>query len=288
VRGIGLPAIDQLTTEQPPVQLFDVAVYPSGSSATATRSAGLLTSVVRFPLPARAGGAAELVATQANNSGGAVRPIVHCRETRGGIDSPRDVILAQGHEATSALDILFVFLGFVDDRRISFRVDEQDEDGRHRVCEVPYDNQRVRIEMKGGDDRLTIDPSLLSTPGLAGVPVDAFLGPGDDTGAIAEVVIRAAHGAGSPYGLRGAAPGRVSGAGRLVYFHGGPGDDLLAGGRLNDRFVGGPGRDTMRGGPGADTFRARDGERDVVAGGRGIDSGRFDPIDRVTGVERRA
>jgi hypothetical protein len=42
----------------------------------------------------------------------------------------------------------------------------------------------------------------------------------------------------------------------------------------------------MHGGPGNDVLRARDAVRDVVDGGPGIDSGSYDPRDRVTSVEK--
>jgi len=64
------------------------------------------------------------------------------------------------------------------------------------------------------------------------------------------------------------------------------GDDLLDGGAGNDRLVGGAGDDTMLGGAGADRLLAADGFRDSVDGGRGIDSGRVDPGDWVSFVER--
>jgi TolB protein len=64
------------------------------------------------------------------------------------------------------------------------------------------------------------------------------------------------------------------------------GDDLLDAGPGNDRVVGGAGDDTMLGGAGADRMLAADGFRDSVDGGRGIDSGRVDPGDWVSFVEK--
>ena len=68
---------------------------------------------------------------------------------------------------------------------------------------------------------------------------------------------------------------------------GGLGDDVLHGDRGRDRLVGRGGADRLAGGPGGDELRARDGTRDVVRGGAGIDTARVDRRDRLRGVERR-
>ena len=52
---------------------------------------------------------------------------------------------------------------------------------------------------------------------------------------------------------------------------GGAGRDLLIGGAGQDLLSGGPGRDRLQGGPGADRLRLRDGARDVVDCGAGVD-----------------
>lgn len=67
---------------------------------------------------------------------------------------------------------------------------------------------------------------------------------------------------------------------------GGPGHDRLQGLKGADILRGDRDRDGLEGGPGADYLRARDGWRDRVNGGRGIDRAQTDPIDAVTGVER--
>lgn len=64
-----------------------------------------------------------------------------------------------------------------------------------------------------------------------------------------------------------------SGNDRLV---GGNGADLLKGGPGNDRLVGGPGTDRLEGEDGDDTIIARDGVRDQVRGGVGLDKARID------------
>jgi Tol biopolymer transport system component len=62
---------------------------------------------------------------------------------------------------------------------------------------------------------------------------------------------------------------------------GGPGADRIYGGRGLDRLSGGPGRDILDGGPYHDRIDARDGERDVVRCGGGVDRVLADSIDVV-------
>jgi Ca2+-binding RTX toxin-like protein len=68
---------------------------------------------------------------------------------------------------------------------------------------------------------------------------------------------------------------------------GGAGDDQLDGNGGGDLLVGGPGRDRLRGQAGNDLLKARDGERDIVQGGRHRDRARVDNPsgDAVSGVE---
>ena len=54
------------------------------------------------------------------------------------------------------------------------------------------------------------------------------------------------------------------------------GDDVLIGGRGNDSLNGGGGKDTLHAGRGKDSLVADDGHRDLVDGGRGIDSFQYD------------
>ena len=69
-------------------------------------------------------------------------------------------------------------------------------------------------------------------------------------------------------------------------FFGGAGRDRLSGGSGHDRLIGGNGADRLLGGKGRDTLRARDGQRDVVDGGRWHDRARVDPaLDRIRNVE---
>lgn len=64
------------------------------------------------------------------------------------------------------------------------------------------------------------------------------------------------------------------------------GNDFLLGGRGDDLLVGGTGRDWVGGLRGDDTLRMRDGFRDRVVGGHGMDRARVDPrLDVVRFVE---
>jgi hypothetical protein len=68
---------------------------------------------------------------------------------------------------------------------------------------------------------------------------------------------------------------------------GGSGRDTLGGGPANDRLVGGRGVDRFSGGPGNDTIDARNGRRERVSCGTGVDTVRRDGRDRLRGCERR-
>ena len=64
------------------------------------------------------------------------------------------------------------------------------------------------------------------------------------------------------------------------------GNDALFGDTGNDRLVGGLGADRLIGGMGNDTFTSRDGVRDTLSGGFGIDRARLDRgIDAVASIE---
>ena len=67
---------------------------------------------------------------------------------------------------------------------------------------------------------------------------------------------------------------------------GGAGDDQIGGGNGADKLVGGPGRDEITGGTQTDRILARDGERDVVDCGSGVDRAVADRADRVKKCER--
>ena len=63
--------------------------------------------------------------------------------------------------------------------------------------------------------------------------------------------------------------------------NGGPGDDDLEGQSGNDLLIGGKGHDVLRGGRGRDRIRARDGVRDRINCGAGVDTVRADRADVV-------
>jgi Ca2+-binding RTX toxin-like protein len=76
------------------------------------------------------------------------------------------------------------------------------------------------------------------------------------------------------------------GGGGADVLRGEGGPDLLDGSWGKDVLVGGPGRDQLNGGRSDDTLRARDGLRDRVYGGPGVDRGRIDRgLDFVSGIE---
>jgi Ca2+-binding RTX toxin-like protein len=64
------------------------------------------------------------------------------------------------------------------------------------------------------------------------------------------------------------------------------GDDVVLGYRGADKIRGGDDNDQQYGGRGKDVIRSEGGFRDLVNGGRGIDTCYVDPKDRVKGCER--
>ena len=55
-----------------------------------------------------------------------------------------------------------------------------------------------------------------------------------------------------------------------------------------DRITGGAGADAVEAGPGDDIVRACDDTKDVLRGQRGVDKVFRDPVDVITGFERRS
>ena len=78
----------------------------------------------------------------------------------------------------------------------------------------------------------------------------------------------------------------LAGMGGADTIRGKGGNDVLRGGAGNDHLFGGSGRDILLGDQGNDNLTARDGERDVVTGGPGVDRAWVDQLDIVRGVER--
>ena len=77
----------------------------------------------------------------------------------------------------------------------------------------------------------------------------------------------------------------LSGMGGPDTLRGRGGNDVLRGGSANDRLFGGRGHDVLLGEQGNDKLSARDGVRDTVNGGPGIDQAWVDRTDVVRGVE---
>ena len=79
---------------------------------------------------------------------------------------------------------------------------------------------------------------------------------------------------------------RLAGGWQKDRLFGGPGDDRLAGGQNADHLVGEAGVDLLTGEAGDDLLLARDGRRESVYGGPGLDRARVDRSDRRFSVER--
>ena len=67
---------------------------------------------------------------------------------------------------------------------------------------------------------------------------------------------------------------------------GGQSDEQIKAGKGKDNVNPGPGRDNVDLGPGRDTINSRDGDRDVVNGGKGKDVATVDRKDKVKNVEK--
>lgn len=83
-----------------------------------------------------------------------------------------------------------------------------------------------------------------------------------------------------------AAADNLEGGGGNDRLLGGRGNDRLTGGLGNDNLDGGVGRDVYAAGPGADVIRSRDGLREVISCGTGVDTVIADRLDAAIGCER--
>jgi Ca2+-binding RTX toxin-like protein len=82
--------------------------------------------------------------------------------------------------------------------------------------------------------------------------------------------------------LRGkAGADRLDGGKGADNLNGGPGNDTVNGGPGNDTLDGGAGIDHLLGGPGRDTIKVRDGVRDFIGCGGGVDTVIADLLDSV-------
>jgi Ca2+-binding RTX toxin-like protein len=78
-------------------------------------------------------------------------------------------------------------------------------------------------------------------------------------------------------------PGGSSlGLGGNDVLNGAKGNDTIFGGNGKDKITGGPGKDKLYGGTGNDTIHARDGSKDTIDCGSGIDDVTADKADAVT------
>ena len=144
--------------------------------------------------------------------------------------------------------------------------------------------------MSGGADRDVVlyRSSIFSSPGPVRVflddqPNDGLVGERDDVRSDVEFVL------GTPRSdVFVGNPGRNEffGAGGDDILKGRGGHDDLEGWKGDDTLKPGAGRDLADGGPGADTFSTRDGTRDKVFGGPGVDRARKDRFDVLVSIEK--
>lgn len=92
-------------------------------------------------------------------------------------------------------------------------------------------------------------------------------------------------GAGSDKLTANAGADRLVGAAGNDVLNAGDGNDVLIGGGGNDVLIGGKGKNSYFGGRGSDRINARNGRREVVNCGKGVDRARVDRSGRVIGCE---
>jgi hypothetical protein len=155
---------------------------------------------------------------------------------------------------------------------------------------------RDRIVGRGGRDVVyggAGDDVIVAGPGSdrlhGGLGSDRLVGgPGTDVlrGGSGSDVLRGDRASDRLYG--GSGRDRLVGGSGADRLYGGFGRDHLRGGRGDDMLDGGRGNDLLSGGSGNDAFRARDGRRDAVFGGMGLDFYRLDRwLDRALSIESR-
>lgn len=246
--------------------------FPSGAGIYWTELTPAAARAAALPGPAARLAAAPKVASTnpalppIEGSSAAVQPTAACEEPDGG------PAIVRGTHGGDVIDVA------VSGKTGALRVRQHGEP----VCEL--DELQVLLILLFGDDRVRVETPAGALFGPFTITIDG--GPGDDV--LGEGSQTNVLGEGSQTMGRAALDALgAAGRGSSLRLLGGPGHDLLLGAGGKDLLVGGAGADTMRGGRGNDTFRAKDGERDVVRGGPGLDAGRFDRTDSVSGVERR-
>lgn len=131
---------------------------------------------------------------------------------------------------------------------------------------------------------IAIGVAALTLVGVAGAAVIVGTPAGETlTGTRYADVIGARAGNDTIYGLQGA--DRLDGQAGNDTIDGGAGNDRIYGGAGNDSLIGGTGHDRIYGGTGNDRIDVRDGVRDVVFCGSGVDKVLADATDAVTRSE---
>lgn len=160
------------------------------------------------------------------------------------------------------------------------------------TTEKPRNATAVSIQLGKEDDRIdavSYDAETAQEQAKAAEEESGEDGDGDDEFAVLRGTPEADILIGTPgndviYGLGGT--DRIDGRGGRDVIYGGTGHDRIAGGRGNDVLFGGWGRDVLRGNAGNDKLRGRDGIRDTIFGGQGVDRVRLDRwLDRGYSVE---
>lgn len=129
-------------------------------------------------------------------------------------------------------------------------------------------------DMFGGGGKDAIDYSSRVgnlTVGLGALPDDGEAGEGDNVRTDIEII------------FCGSGNDKVSTtSSKSIEIYGYAGNDTLNGGSGNDYLDGGAGNDLLIGGGGDDVFKVKDGAKDSVIGGSGIDTADADATDSLT------
>jgi Ca2+-binding RTX toxin-like protein len=174
------------------------------------------------------------------------------------------------------------------------RFADVDGDGAADAIQVTTENITVRrSRFADSENRCVGTPNADVIKGKPGGDVNdrilgrtgndrIFGGPGNDRLSGGPGNDRIFGGPGNDRIFGGPGNDRLSGGPGKDRLSGGPGNDRILGGRGKDRLSGGPGTDRLFGNSGRDVIRARDGERDVVRCGTGVDRVRADRVDRLS------
>ncbi|MGB7587635.1 MAG: hypothetical protein WBM00_02890, partial [Solirubrobacterales bacterium] len=144
---------------------------------------------------------------------------------------------------------------------------------------MPFGGRGTEPTQSFAKSRITINADIVPPATGRCSPLNTYTGSrqGDDYGGFLE-------GGDVIYGLGGGDQLRGYRGGDCIY--GGGGRDQIAGMDGPDFLVGGPGADNIGAGNGDDRILVRDGTRDVVRCGSGVDFVKADGIDSLSGCER--